>query len=467
MVRRVRKFLRHVAALRPVLFLLAVLGCLSTPVLSADRTSFDARLDRWLEDLRSERPQSRAAAFRNLCQLPPWRLTPDRSIRMLRCATQELPAIKQPAVHWTFQDLSPNECLIRIAATRSRPEQIPVVVECFEKYSPEARAESLQLLTGLQSREAAEATMQLIRKFAAKGGIRSLSLWGWHEETDIADVFFPGLFQFVDRPDFEGDILALLESYVEVPEATDKIGKLCGAELLARYRTHLKQILPAQRKHNDAIFYSADYQLHRRPLHTTLRLFAKFRSTESDEELRQATYLFDPRLKQAAAIALLQRGDTPEAKVWEEIAASAETRVSLVDDLLEANRTELFPAKYLTQALLAESELVRWLVDESEVGAAPANIELVKVVTLDPRTEDGLLDFYIFKFCMEPKNRQDPAAWKAGVSGPYLRDDQPTSSGEDSPHSEFLPIDEKFPESHIGDIQEILRSYRLRAGLED
>jgi len=467
MVCRVRKFLRRVGTSRLSLFLLAVLCCTGVPVSSAEKTSFDASFERWLEDLRSERQQTRATAFRNLCQMPPWRLTTDRGIRMLRFATQELPAIKQPAVHWSFQNLSPNECLIRIAASRSRPAQIPIVVECFEKYSPESRAEALQLLTGLQTRESAEATMQLICKFAKQGGIRSLSLWGWHEETDYAGIFFPKLFQFVDQPDFEEEILGLLESYGEVPEAAEKLCKLCGAELLARYRTHLNRILPVQRKPNDPLFYSAGYQLHRRPSHTILRLFAKFRSTESDEELRQATFLSDPRLKQAAAMALLQLGDAPEAKVWEAIAASAETRASLVNELNEANRMELFPPEYLTQALLAESELVRWLIDESEAGAAPSNIELVKVVTLDPRTEDGLLDFYIFKFCMEAKDRQDPAAWKAGVSGPYLRDDQPTSSGEDSPHSEFLPLDEKFPESHLGDIQEILHGYRLRAGLDE
>ena len=173
------------------------------------------------------------------------------------------------------------------------------------------------------------------------------------------------------------------------------------------------------------------------------------------------------RLKRAAALSLLQLGEVVSGQIWEEIAASAETRIGLADDLVARNRMELFPAKYLTQALVAESDLVRWMIEESEQACVPAKIELVKVIAIDPQTEDGLLDFYIFKFCMEAKHQNDAAAWKAGVAGPYLRDEQPTSNAEESPHSEFVAIDDKWPEEHLGDISEIVRDYRLRAGFDD
>jgi hypothetical protein len=48
----------------------------------------------------------------------------------------------------------------------------------------------------------------------------------------------------------------------------------------------------------------------------------------------------------------------------------------------------------------------------------------------------------------------------AGVSGPFLRKDQPTTEALGDTFSAFTKWDSKTPAEHVGDIQELMKRWR-------
>jgi hypothetical protein len=439
---------------------------------TAERTSFDDQLDRWIDELADKDPKVRKRAAGRIEKLPDWRLTFPRTVRMLQAATRTFPIIEQSDEEAADDDYEGyvedvSAFLVYQVSEKARNEHIPVIEECFGRYNPEARSQALSLLMWLQNREAAEAFMRLIRKHAPGGGIPSLHLWGWAEVPDCAEVFFPELLEYASEASHEESIVGLLSSLADAPEFSAELLDRCTPGAIQLYRRHERRLLPAQRAGSRAAFYTKDYAAHRQAACRLLDLLAVCASNEAREELHQAAGFRDPLLRLHAATALSHLGEGVPGTTWEEIAADPETRIQLFELLKARDRIQLFPARYLTQVALAESDLVRWLVEYSEAQRPPALIELVKVVSVDPDTDTGLLDYYVFQFCLDKPQGNTPTEWKAGVAGPYLRREQPTSSSDGTPHSSFEPIDEKWPEEHIGNLREVIQEYRWRAGIEE
>jgi hypothetical protein len=107
----------------------------------------------------------------------------------------------------------------------------------------------------------------------------------------------------------------------------------------------------------------------------------------------------------------------------------------------------LFPEEFRTQAALAESNMVNWLMFPTELGRAPDEIELMHVATMD--TEDGLVDYYVFRFRTLELHWGAKDGWMAGVSGPFLQKDAPSTVAYGDTFSRFDPWDSKKPEEHL------------------
>lgn len=451
---------------------LAGLCGLSTAVARAEeRTSFDDQFDRWIDNLSHADAAVRRKALVALRQLPEWRMTLPRSTRLLQAATRDFPPIKtdesdeEIADRYDIPTTETSAALIYIVSERPRTDHIPVLLECFERYNPESRSQAMRLLAWLDSRESAEAAMQLVRKYARQGGLPELYLWGWNESPEFSRVFFPEILSYADQPHLEEEIFGLLESYAEMPEHYAELLEECAPHLLEAYRRHEQAASRVLRMNSKVALYGKEYAAHREPMGQLLRLFFSCPTTEIHEELRQALGYRDPRLKLAAAISLVRLHELVPRRVWDELAADRETRLELFEALERLDRLNLFPPRHLSQAALAESDLARWLANNGESGQPPARIELVKVVSVDPETDEGILDFYVFRFLRHPPQEGKPVEWLAGVAGPYPRRAQPTGTSESSPHSNFEPIDAKWPEEHIGNLIEIIQEYRWRAGL--
>ncbi len=147
----------------------------------------------------------------------------------------------------------------------------------------------------------------------------------------------------------------------------------------------------------------------------------------------------DPWIALSACTALLRTGHVPPPSVLVRVASEAECRVVLVKALEDTRRLDLLPVALRTQAVLAEAEMVQWLIYPTELGRPPDEIEPVGVQPM--RHAEGVADLYVFRFRAREPHWAAEHGWLVGVAGPYLRSAQPTSNSLNATFSRFEPYD--------------------------
>jgi len=179
--------------------------------------------------------------------------------------------------------------------------------------------------------------------------------------------------------------------------------------------------------------------------------------------LRRGEKLTDPLIKLWSVVSLLRLGQLPAASSTQAVAADAETRNHLLDQLTELQRKDLFPLKELTQAKLAESNMVNWLSYPTELARAPDHIELMKTVEVDAGPSGGgVFVYYLFRFKNDPPDDFSKDGWLAGVSGPFRKRDFPTTDAWGETFSTFTAWSAFKPEEHLSSVQELLETWRER-----
>jgi hypothetical protein len=437
-----------------------ILATAPTSFLHAEetRTSFDAQFDRWLSQLADDDIVTRRAAFEKLSTLPAWRLTLPRSTRLLKAAERQFPPLNQ-------NDIETSAQLISIVTSRPRIEHVATINESFAKYDPAARRAAMALLGCLDDRRAAEAVMQLVRDYSKTGGIPALAAGEWVTKPQYAEVFFPELLNYASDATLEEEILGFLLGYCQGADISEDVLTRCTSAITERYRFHKRQIFPLQRATDTSWVWQEDYQSHRKVTCDLLDILGYCAAKEARAELRRGLSYRDPKLRLHAAISLTRAGYAIEPKVFTELAANPEVRLDLFERLEAFDLSELFPEKYHTQAALAEADLVRWLAS-SQLRRPPAEIELAKIISIDPQTEIGILDYYVFRYRVSPPHEKASDGWLAGVAGPFVRVEQPTSRAQGDTGSKFEPFESKSPEEHVGDLPEIAAQWHLRTSDE-
>jgi hypothetical protein len=86
------------------------------------------------------------------------------------------------------------------------------------------------------------------------------------------------------------------------------------------------------------------------------------------------------------------------------------------------NRSDLFPADFLTYEKAAEGLLVNWLEFPTELGSSPAEIEFITVVRMH---DNEPLDYYVFKYKTKLPHSLGQHYWMIGVAGPYRETSKP------------------------------------------
>jgi hypothetical protein len=130
------------------------------------------------------------------------------------------------------------------------------------------------------------------------------------------------------------------------------------------------------------------------------------------------------------------------------LAAAPTTRSYFFRVLKGAGHGDLFPSEYSAPALLAESDLVRWLTHPNELNAAPDEIALVKEIDRTDGIPPRKCKFYVFKFRTLPPHWAAKDGWMVGVAGPYW-DGEETSTPPPGVFSRFEPLDALSPEEHL------------------
>jgi hypothetical protein len=179
-----------------------------------------------------------------------------------------------------------------------------------------------------------------------------------------------------------------------------------------------------------------------------------------EKPLQKALEYKDPRLKHYALLSLLRLGKPVDKKHVEEVAGHAEMRNWLFIGLEKVGKSSFFPEKLRTQKAFAEADMVNWLVYPTELNRVPDDIELMRVVTVDTGLPDGIYDYYLFRFRTKEPHWAAKDGWIAGVSGPYLRKDQPTTKALGETFSSFTKWDAKRPDEHVGDLRELMARWR-------
>jgi hypothetical protein len=239
-----------------------------------------------------------------------------------------------------------------------------------------------------------------------------------------------------------------------------------GAPLtLARLTTLLTGLEPAQHGHGVAWRWEEGYADLRFEADVIADLLGHMpKSAASVRALRRTEALRDPLLKLWSSISLLRLGEQPASDSMKSTAGDPETRNLLLDHLDELKRRDLFPKSELTQAKLAESNMVSWLAFPTELGRAPDHIELMKVIEQDAGPDGGgVFAYYIFRFRNDPPDERAAQGWLAGVAGPFRKLEAPSTRAWGDTFSTFAAWDDFKPEEHLSSIQELMKSWRDHA----
>src|SRR5262249_29645543 len=208
--------------------------------------------------------------------------------------------------------------------------------------------------------------------------------------------------------------------------------------------------------------WDEDYAPLREQGELILDLLGYFPAPGVKEVLREGTRFRDPHLACYAVTSLLRLGDKPANGVIERVAASPEMRGLLFEGLAKQGKQKLFPPRFANQKALAEAEMVRWLAFPTELGRAPDEIELMKVVSEDFGPPDGMMDWYLFRFRTLPPHWSAKDGWMAGVAGPFKRAEEPTVTAYGDTFSKFAKWDSQTPGEHVNDVRALMAEWRKK-----
>jgi hypothetical protein len=246
-------------------------------------------LSRILEGLRSDDENVRESSRHDLIHLgdKEKNVTLEDGLRALRSASQPFP-YKSPDP----KELS--ECLVHIAAWIPRDEYIPVIEEVFENYSDKARTWALSILDDLDSRAAATAYMEIIRKHADAGRISELVVGSLGDKPRHADVFFPELLRYAKNPNLRTDIYRLCLAYCDAGLLSPTTLAPFSNQLLGDYQRLAARLSTAQQPKGISWVWDEKYQDDRSEGEVILDLMGYFTNDEMDRELRNALGFRDP-----------------------------------------------------------------------------------------------------------------------------------------------------------------------------
>jgi hypothetical protein len=374
-----------------------------------------------------------------------------------------LKALRAAARSYPFGKPEPNRVsaeLVAVAGETPLPEYIPVIVELFDKFSDDGKWQAQMILTELESRPAAEAFMAIVRTHAPAGKLPRIIVSGLAYKPRYPDIFFPEILKYATDRKLSYEIYRLCLAYCEANLLPPNKLAPVTDQVLKSYSDLAAKLRPAQRDHGIDWMWEEAYGESRDEAALLLDLLGHFPGKRVEKALREALEYKDPRLKHFAVISLLRLGVPVDKNHVEDVARHAEMRNWLYTGLKGLGKSALFPETYRTQKSFAEADMVNWLVYPTELNRVPDEIELMKVVSVDTGLPGGIYDYYLFRFRTKPPHWAAKDGWMAGVSGPFLRTDQPTTDSLGDTFSSFAKWDAKTPDEHVGDIQKLMQRWR-------
>lgn len=349
---------------------------------------------------------------------------------------------------------------IQAVSQKFYPEYAPLLRDAFLSFGKRARMDVMVALANAQMPEASRAWMDIVKTYGPRGEVPALAARLLTQKPRDPEIFFPDLLTYASIPGLQFDIYLLTLTYCQKRLISPDMLIPFADGILESYRQAKTQMLAARMAHPSSWRTEEDYFTANRLVGLFLDLMGYVPHTDVKSELKAMLADEDRRIKFFALSSLLELGESVDAGALLDVAASAEMRGNLYARLEQFGKSDLFPAQFKTQGALAESDMVSWLMYPTELGVAPDEIELMKVVSVDTQTTDGLIDYYVFRYRVNPPNEHATNGWLAGVSGPYIQGTALRTHGLGGTFSAFTPYDKQSPEAHVGDTQQILDEWR-------
>lgn len=321
-------------------------------------------------------------------------------------------------------------------------------------------SEIVYLLSFVNSDKAVNAIISILNLSEGKRP-KYLNLNGWKEKQFQSNVIFPRILDFGSDKKYFYEIglvtlaysksgkIDLLENEVYI----NQLINLYNEAAISEQKLALDNDIPNW-------FYNDDYNEIRSNNALILDILGYTSSEQAIELLQNSLLSKDPRIVYFAISSLLNHNIEIDNNYITFVAKDNEMRKWLFSLLKEKKLTTFLNSVEFSQENLAISDMVNWLIYPTELATAPDQIELLKVIRMDTKSENGLIDYYIFKFRTNEPHWAAKDGWLVGVSGPFLVKDYPSIDSYGDTFSSFEPYDGRDPEEYLGNVQEILDKWK-------
>jgi hypothetical protein len=349
--------------------------------------------------------------------------------------------------------------LIDAAASRPQSTGVPLIETHFEQLTGPAKVAAARYLLALNSPGSVDRFADLFARHAddvdwrgslGKAIVRALP--GQRLQAALVDA--------LGKDGTAGVACAALLEAVEAGAVPDSFVSDRVAPIAAAYRTWLGKLPPppAAGKPRPLASRWADAYRHTVEVAEYFPDLLGHAGPGAEAVLRETFAAREPRLSFFAIRSLFLLGKDVAQPELDAVAADDEMRNHLFRALDKTGRRDRFPNAFLDQPSLARSDMVSWLMFPTELGRAPDEIELMRVVDVDTGPDaDGVVSVYLFRFRTLGDHWAAKNGWLAGIAGGYRKADAPTTQGLGQTFSHFEKYDAKTPEQHVKEITSTIR----------
>lgn len=329
---------------------------------------------------------------------------------------------------------------------------VPAIVEHYGDLCRDEQKhwQLLRILTELATKESLQVFVDLLSRPASKPIDLELplapligSFWGGREPVPEMAALFPRWFDLVDHLDDVYHVYSVISKCQDggVIDYSDYPNFVTASVFRAK-RT-LETISSCGVSPTDSQS-SKSLARAKTELEWILDLFGEMHHAEIPEILRQCLDSTVDQVKLFAIVSALKHHIPVSTSTLRALAVSPTNRHRLWRLLDYSGHLDRFPAKYRTNRMLAEANMVRWLEFPTEMGRPPEEIEPLTVIRLRDANDEPC-EAYFFKF-------RHPdflgGEWFVGFGGTYRIHDTPKLTG-DGTFSRFDALESKSIEDHV------------------
>lgn len=406
-------------------------------------------IDKLIEKLQNSDEDKRNEALKKLSEM---QLELTEGMKLLEASKKQFPKCK-----FDWQDISSD--LINICGKNPYNEYILKIESIYDDLNPNAKITALNFLARYENEQALIGYLKLLEKDYDK--LMSLPVGNLNRNPVNVDILFPRLLKFAVNKDIAVDIYMILLNCFDsgiIKEAQIKESK---AMIINDVVDMASKVLNYKFDEDNKCLWNDDEYLELRyAAGVYFDLAGYINSAEVTLTLRNLMKIKDIKLKLFAAISLIKLGETISEEDAMKIAADSESRNWFYDNLKRVGKVELFPEEYKNQKAFAESNMVDWLIYPTELGRVPDAIELMNV--FDTEEEE----YYLFRFKCDSVEASKEDGWMAGVSGPFSKNEMPTTLAGGYTFSHFEKWESKTPEEHLNSIVDNISKYWMKRAEE-